>query len=84
MATRHTDEADLHRARAAAKECEQVAGQLADFADRLSAAVTPADLLEFDELVAREATAMSRRVEAFQRLGLSVGSLDATGSADAA
>lgn len=86
MAARHStsEEGDLKRARAAAKECEHAARQLADFADRMSPVTTPAELAEFDELVAREATALSRRVEAFNRLGLGVGSLDATGSAEAA
>lgn len=74
--------ADLQRARAAAQECESVAGQLADFANRLSPVITPAEMVEFDTLVAREATAVSRRVEAFGRLGLGVGSLEATGSAE--
>jgi hypothetical protein len=84
MAARHssTEEADLKRARAAAKECETVAGELADFADRLSVVTTPAEMAEFDELVAREATVLSRRVDAFGRLGLGVGSLEATGSAE--
>ena len=85
MAARHsstTEEADLKRARAAAKECERAAAQLATFAERMSAVTTPAELAEFDELVARETTALSRRVEAFGRLGLGVGSLEATGSAE--
>lgn len=78
----HTDEADLHRAQNAARECEHAAGQLADFADRMSTVMEPAEMAEFDELVAREATALSRRVDAFNRLGLGVGSLEATGSAE--
>lgn len=84
MATRHSapEEADLKRARATAKECERAAAQLADFAERMSVVTTPADLAEFDELIARETTAVSRRVEAFGRLGLGVGSLEATGSAE--
>lgn len=76
------EEADLARARAAARECESAAGQLAEFAERMSGVVTPAQMVEFDALVAREAAALSRRVEAFGRLGLGVGSLDATGSAE--
>lgn len=77
------EEADLQRARAAAQECAYAAGQLAEFADRMSAVITPAEMVEYDTLVAREATALSRRVEAFARLGLGVGSLEATGSAEA-
>jgi len=76
------EQADLERARAAARECEVVAGQLADFATHLSAVVTPADMAEFDMLVAREATARSRRIDAFGQLGLGVGSLEATGTGD--
>jgi hypothetical protein len=86
MAARRSqpEEADLKRARAAAREVERAAAQFAEFAERLSPVVTPAELAEFDELVARETSALSRRVETFGRLGLGVGSLDATGSADAA
>jgi hypothetical protein len=76
------EEADLKRARAAAKECENAAAELADFADRMSPVTTPAELAEFDELIAREAAAVSQRVEAFSRLGLGVGSLEATGAAE--
>jgi hypothetical protein len=84
MAARRSsnEEADLKRARATAKECETAATELADFADRLSTVTTPAELAEFDHLVGREAIALSRRVEAFGRLGLGVGSLEATGSAE--
>lgn len=76
------EQADLEEARSAARECESAAGQLADFADRLSVVITPAQMVELDTLVAREAAALSRRVEAFGRLGLGVGSLEATGSAE--
>jgi hypothetical protein len=48
----------------------------------MSPVITPEELLEFDQLIAREATAISRRVDAFGRLGLGVGSLEATGSAE--
>ena len=83
MANRHSapEEADLKRARATAKECELAAAALADFAEQMSAVTTPAMLAEYDTLVARETTAVSRRVEAFGRLGLGVGSIEATGSA---
>jgi hypothetical protein len=70
------DEADLRRARAAARECEVAAAELASLADRLSTEVTPAEMVEFDTLVAREAAARAHRVEAFSQLGLGVASLD--------
>jgi hypothetical protein len=84
MATRHTatDDADLKRARAAAKECERAADQIAAFAERMPNVLTPAESAEFDELIAREATAISRRVDAFGRLGLGVSSLEATGAGE--
>ena len=73
---------DLHRAREAAKECERAAAQLVEFAERLSVVIEPADMLEYDELLARETAALSQRVEAFGRLGLGAGSIDATGTED--
>lgn len=78
MPERHLtpEEADLRRARAAARECEIAAAELAAFADRMPAEITPAEMVEFDNLVAREAAAQSHRVEAFGRLGLGVGSID--------
>jgi hypothetical protein len=80
MTARPRDEhSDLERARAAARETARAATQIADFADRLSAVTGPPDLAEFDTLVARETLALSQRVDAFGRLGLGVGSLDATG-----
>jgi hypothetical protein len=39
-------------------------------------------MIEYDTLVAREAAALSIRVEAFGRLGLGAGSIEGTGSAD--
>ena len=84
MATRYSspEEADLKRARATAHECEQAAAAIAAFAETMSVVTTPAELAEYDTLIARETTAISRRVEAFGRLGLGVGSLEATGSAE--
>lgn len=73
---------DLRRAREAARETERAARQFVEFADRLSDDVGPADMVEFDTLIAREAAAISERVDAFGQLGLSVGSLDATGTGD--
>jgi hypothetical protein len=71
----------LERARAAAKHHHQVAGQVLAFAERLSAVVGPAELLEYDQLIAREAATLSERVDAFARLGLGAGSIDDTGPA---
>jgi hypothetical protein len=66
----------LRRAREAARACERAAAQLAQFADRLSPVLGPAEMAEYDTLVAREAAAISERVEAFVALGLAVTSLD--------
>ena len=66
----------LRRARAAARECERVAGQLAQFAERLSPVLDPAAMAEYDTLVGREAAALSERVEAFAALGFRVASID--------
>ena len=70
----------LERARNAAKHLHQVTEQLVEFAERLSADIGPAEMAEFDVLIAREAAALSERVDAFGALGLGAGSLDATGS----
>ena len=67
---------DLSRAQAAARECERAARQLVEFADRLDVEIGPAEMAEFDTLVARETAAISERVEAFAALGLSYGSID--------
>jgi hypothetical protein len=77
-----TESDDLRRAREAARETERAARQLVEFADRLSDDVSPADMIEFDTLVAREAAAISERVDAFGALGLNIGSIDATGTGD--
>jgi hypothetical protein len=69
---------DLSRAQMAARECERAARQFVEFADRLPEDVGPADMAEYDNLVGREAAALSERVEAFNTLGFSVPSLDAT------
>jgi hypothetical protein len=77
MAMDEIDEIEaLHRARAAAKECERAAGHFADFAQRLSPVVGAAELAEYDTLVAREAIAISERVDAFARLGFGAASLE--------
>jgi hypothetical protein len=77
------DEADLRRAREAARLCEAASADIVSFADRLSAEITPADIAEYDTLIAREAAALSRRVEAFGRLGLGAGSIDRSTSESA-
>ncbi len=72
-----TDEhRQLRRAREAAHACARAATQLAQFADRLSPVLEPDVMVEYDTLVAREAAAISERVEAFAALGLAVASLD--------
>jgi hypothetical protein len=70
--------ADLYQARQAALECRHTAGQIADFADSISGVVGPAELAEYANLLARDAAAVSERVEAFAALGLGIPSLDAT------
>jgi hypothetical protein len=70
------EQRQLHRAREAAHACERAAAQLAQFADRLSPVFGPAEMAEYDVLIAREAAAISQRVEAFAALGLAVTSLD--------
>jgi len=74
---------ELQRARVAARTERNASAQLVEFAERLGAEVGPAEQLEYDTLIAREATAMSDRVEAFGRLGFGAPSLDATGPPDA-
>jgi hypothetical protein len=67
---------ELHVARGAAEEVRRAADQLAVFAERLSVVIEPAQMAEYDILVAREAAAISERVAAFARLGLGVPSLE--------
>ncbi len=67
---------DLSRAQAAARECERAARQFVEFADRLTGDIGPAEMVEFDNLVARESAALSERVEAFTRIGLGTPSLE--------
>jgi hypothetical protein len=77
MSSHAADEhTDLLRARQAARELHRVTEQLVEFADRLSGVVGPAEMAEYDVLVARETAALSQRVDAFARLGLGVASLD--------
>jgi hypothetical protein len=77
------DHRDLEHLRATARATERAAAQLAEFADRIGAAVGPTEMLEYDTLIAREAAALSERVDAFGRLGFGAPSLDATGRDDA-
>jgi hypothetical protein len=69
----------LERARAAARHHHQAAGQLLAFAERLSADIGPAEMLEYDQLIGREAATLSERVDAFGKLGLGAGSIEGTG-----
>jgi hypothetical protein len=66
----------LQRAREAARGVKRAAEQLVEFADRMTAVAGPAEMVEYDTLVAREAAALSERVDAFAALGLAVASLD--------
>lgn len=72
----HEERVDLHRAQEAARAAERAAAQMAEFAQRLSVVLTPAEMVEYDTLIAREAAAISTRVEAFARLGLGAASLE--------
>jgi hypothetical protein len=72
-----TDEhKQLLRARETAREVQRAAAQLAEFAQRLSPVLDPAEIAEYDALVAREAAAISQRVTAFAALGLAAASID--------
>jgi hypothetical protein len=70
------EHAQLLRARAAAAACERAAAAFDEFAQRLSPVVGPAELAEYDMLVARETAALSERVDAFRALGLGVRSIE--------
>lgn len=74
----HEERDDLHRARAAAHECVRAATHLVEFAERMTVVIGPSEVAEYDVLIAREAAALAQRVDAFKRLGLGAGSLDAT------
>jgi hypothetical protein len=74
---------ELQRAQVAARTEQSASAQLVEFAERLGPEIGPAEQLEYDTLIAREAAAMSDRVEAFGRLGFGAPSLDATGPPDA-
>lgn len=62
----------LEHARAAAASCRQAAAAFEDFTNRLDVAVGPAEMAEYDALIAREAIARTQRVEAFRGLGFAV------------
>ena len=70
------EHAQLLRARRAAAECQRAAAAFDEFAQRLSPVVGPAEMAEYDTLVARETAALSQRVDAFRALGLGVPSLE--------
>ena len=67
---------DLARARTAVQAEVRAVAQLAEFADRLSPVVDPAELAEYDNLVARDAAARVNRQNAFAQLGLPVPSVE--------
>jgi hypothetical protein len=67
---------DLATARAVARANAAVATQLAEFADDLSPVVEPEKLIEYDNLVAREAALRGTRQDAFERLGFPVPSVE--------
>ncbi|WP_027343700.1 hypothetical protein [Hamadaea tsunoensis] len=73
---------DLNHARQAARECHRVAEQLVEYADRLSNVIGPAEIAEYANLLTRDAAALSARVEAFDRLGLGIASIEGTDMAD--
>jgi hypothetical protein len=71
-----TEPTDLQRARDAAQGVEHAARQLVEFTNRLNDEIGPADMVEYDTLIGREAAALSERVDAFAALGLAVASID--------
>jgi hypothetical protein len=64
----------LEHARAAAASCKRAAAAFEDFTNRLDAVVGPAEMAEYDALIAREAIARTQRTEALRGLGFSVAS----------
>jgi hypothetical protein len=70
------EHAQLLRARRTAEECRRAAAAFEEFAERLSPVIGPAEMVEYDTLVARETAALSARVEAFRALGLGVASIE--------
>jgi hypothetical protein len=66
----------LHAARRAARAGEMAAAQLVEFAERMSVVAEPAELAEYDMLIAREESVRSARGEAFAELGFAVPSVE--------
>ncbi|HEY2669855.1 MAG TPA: hypothetical protein VGJ07_05705 [Rugosimonospora sp.] len=66
----------LHAARSAARAGEMAAAQLVEFAERMSVAAEPAELAEYDMLIAREESVRSARSDAFAELGFAVPSVE--------
>lgn len=66
----------LQAARRAARAGEMAAAQLVEFAERMSVAADPAELAEYDMLIAREESVRTTRSEAFAELGFSVPSVE--------
>jgi hypothetical protein len=70
------EHAQLLRARRAAAGVRRAAEAFDEFAERLSPVVGPAEMVEYDALVARETAALSERVDAFRALGLGAASIE--------
>jgi hypothetical protein len=70
------EHAQLLRARSAAAACARAATAFDEFAQRLSPVIGPAEMAEYDALVARETAALSDRAEAFRTLGLGAPSIE--------
>jgi hypothetical protein len=66
----------LQAARRAARAGEMAAAQLVEFAERMSVAANPAELAEYDMLIAREESVRAARSDAFAELGFSVPSVE--------
>ena len=75
--TRSSDEhAALRTAREAARQAARAAADLAEFAERMSAVLEPAQRAEYAALLARDEETRSRRQGAFDALNLGIPSLD--------
>jgi hypothetical protein len=66
----------LQAARRAARAGEMAAAQLVEFAQRMSVVAEPAELAEYDMLLAREDSVREARNDAFAQLGFQVPSIE--------
>jgi hypothetical protein len=66
----------LQAARRAARAGEMAAAQLVEFAQRMSVVAEPAELAEYDMLLAREESVREARNDAFAELGFQVPSVE--------